>query len=72
MARIEKTELIETAGKNGTTYGGRVIAADGRVVTFWDIHPDPARAAAFLRLITGEEVDETQLWYYLEDFLAEE
>ena len=72
MASIEETQLVPVNGKDGQTYGGRIFAADGAVIEMGDIHPDPARAQRFLERIRGEEAEETQLWYYLEDFLAEE
>lgn len=72
MASIEKTELVPLLGQAGKTWGGCLFMTDGTKVYLPDIHPDPARAAAFLGRVLGEEADETQLRYYLEDFLAEQ
>ena len=70
MPIIEEIQVMSVKGKEGRTFGGRLLLTDGKVLELLDIHPDPDRARQFLEQLLGEEAEEKQLWYYLEDFLA--
>ncbi len=71
MNSIESAAVVKETQSRGTTYGGQLVTADGRRLYLPDIHPDPAYVNRFLQRLIGEEADETQIGYYLEDFLAE-
>ena len=74
MPTIIEGELIRQSITEGDchTYGVRLCAEDGSVVMLPDVDPHRPRAERFLQRVIGEEADETQLWYLLEDFLGEE
>ena len=75
MARIVEGELVELpigGGAWGGTYGLRLRTSEGDTLLLPDVDPDRDRALRFWERIRGEDGDETQLWYLLEDFLGEE
>jgi hypothetical protein len=55
-----------------TTYGVYLYADDGTRYCLPDVDVCAQRAQRFLNGVIGEELDKTQLWYLLEDFLAQE